>query len=318
MTHLYCPAVKSLAVVLIAIALVALAPLAALAPQAVAAESDVAQSADAQSAPAEPGVIRTIVLDPGHGGEEVGAVGKSGVLEKDLAIDIARRLQDRLTRNLNLNVILTREDDRVVPLRERTAIANHAKADLFLSIHLNSSRRASAHGTETYFLALTASDEEAMSLARSENLTEPEPVPGPVPGPVDPNAPANPNSAAPPASGPSGAAELDLVLWEMAQSEHIVRSSRLAEVIQDEMNRLLGVGSRGIKQAPFTVLMGATMPSVLVEVAFLSNENEEKELTNPEFRDKVAQAIEYAIARFKSESERALSEAPPPAGGPQR
>jgi len=254
----------------------------------------------------EMGTIRTIVLDPGHGGEEVGAVGRSGVFEKDLALDIARRLADRLTRHLRLNVVLTREEDRVVPLRERTALANHSKADLFLSIHLNSSRRVSAHGTETYFLALTATDEEALSLARTENLGTGVPAPKAAPGESGSPSPGAESAE----TGPSGASELDLVLWEMAQSEHLVRSSRFAEMIQDEMNRLLGVESRGIKQAPFTVLMGATMPAVLVEVAFLSNEREERSLASEEFRDKVAEAMESAIARFKDDSERALSAVP--------
>jgi N-acetylmuramoyl-L-alanine amidase len=264
----------------------------------------------AAAAPAqrEPGTIRTIVLDPGHGGEEVGAVGHSGLLEKDLSLDIAKRLRDRLTRHLSLNVILTREDDRVVPLRQRTAIANHAKADLFMSIHMNSSRRLSAHGTEAYFLALTASDEEAMSLAHAENLAPPAAQPA-----ADPNASTAAGAAAP-EPGPSGQSELDLVLWEMAQSEHIVSSSRLADVVQDEMNRLLKVESRGVKQAPFAVLMGATMPAVLVEVAFLSNESEEKLLATDEFKDKVADALESAIARFKDQAERALSAVPTPDG----
>lgn len=245
--------------------------------------------------------IRTIVLDAGHGGEEVGAVGKTGVFEKDLALDIARRLRDRLRSNQGMNVILTREDDRVLPLRDRTAIANHAKADLFLSIHLNSSRRLSAHGTETYFLALTASDEEAMSLAQAENL------------PAGGSGAGSAESQGEPSSGPS---DLEMVLWGMAQSEHLVKSSRLAEVIQDEMNRLLGVPSRGIKQAPFTVLMGAIMPAVLVEVAFLSNEQEEKDLTSVEFRDRVAQALESAILRFKTQTEEALTAAPTTPGRP--
>jgi N-acetylmuramoyl-L-alanine amidase len=148
-------------------------------------------------------------------------------------------------------------------------------------------------------MALTASDEEALSVAEAENLAG-----GGPPG--DPAA----GGPAPAAAEGGGAGDLDLVLWGMAQSDHLIRSSRLAEVIQDEMNRLLGVESRGIKQAPFAVLMGATMPAVLVEVAFLSNEQEEKELAQPEFRDRVAQALESAIARFKAESEGALTAAP--------
>lgn len=232
------------------------------------------------------GVIKTIVIDPGHGGEEVGAVGRTGVYEKDLALDIARRLKTRLVSDHGFNVILTRDDDRVVPLKERTAIANHAAADLFLSIHLNSSRRASAHGTETYFLSLTASDEEALSLARAENR-------GGARKGDDDGSGADDQSAS----------DLEMVLWGLAQSEHLARSSRLADLIQAEMNRLLGVSSRGIKQAPFAVLMGATMPAVLVEVAFLSNPDEEKKLTTPEFRDRVALALETAIMQFKAESE---------------
>jgi len=278
-----------------------LALLAALTALAAPGPASAAAAAPAQR---EPGTIRTIVLDPGHGGEEVGAVGHSGLLEKDLSLDIVKRLRDRLTRHLNLNVILTREDDRVVPLRQRTAVANHAKADLFMSVHMNSSRRLSAHGTEAYFLALTASDEEAMSLAHAENL-----APASKPAAAA-NAPAGGGGLAAPEPGPSGQSELDLVLWEMAQSEHIVSSSRLAEVVQDEMNRLLKVESRGVKQAPFSVLMGATMPAVLVEVAFLSNESEEKMLATDEFKDKVADALESAIARFKDQNERALSAVP--------
>ncbi|HZE89531.1 MAG TPA: N-acetylmuramoyl-L-alanine amidase [Verrucomicrobiae bacterium] len=262
-------------------------------------------AASAKPAQREPGTIRTIVLDPGHGGEEVGAVGHTGVFEKDLCLDIAQRLRDRLARLPDTTVLLTREDDRVVPLRERTAIANHAKADLFVSIHMNSSRRLSAHGTEAYFLALTASDEEAMTLAHAENA-----LPSPLPGSDgNPGQPADPN-AANAAAADASQNDLDLVLWGMAQSEHIVSSSRLADVVQDEMNRLLKVDSRGVKQAPFTVLMGATMPAVLVEVAFLSNEAEEKLLITGEFKDKVADALQSAIVRFKDETEKALSTVP--------
>lgn len=242
------------------------------------------------------GLIRTIVIDPGHGGEEVGAVGRSGVYEKDLALDISRRLEARLEAGGRFEVLLTRSDDRAVPNRERTALANSAGADLFLSIHLNSSRRASAHGTETYFLSLTASDEEAMSLARAENRGESRTTrgEGDKQGAEDGKDPAGESSE-----------DLDLVLWALAQSEHLARSSRLADLIQDEMNRLLGVQSRGIKQAPFTVLMGATMPAVLVEVAFLSNKEEEELLASEEFRNRVTVALEAAILQFRAESEEA-------------
>lgn len=171
---------------------------------------------------AGPGV-RMVVLDPGHGGDEVGAIGRLGVMEKNVALDLARRLRRKLEANQGLHVLLTREDDRMVPLRQRTAIANNAGADLFVSIHLNSSRRLSAHGTETYFLALTASDAEALDLARIENLAT-----GGIPDVPAPDAGVEERRGGETA-GEEGASDLELVLWGMAQSEHLVRSSRLAE-----------------------------------------------------------------------------------------
>lgn len=248
-----------------------------------------------------PNGIRTIVLDPGHGGEETGAVGRMGLMEKDLALDIARRLRRRLERNSDLRVLLTREDDRQIPLRQRTALANNARADLFISIHLNSSRRSSAHGTETYFLALTATDEEALNLARIENLADeglPEEVTGAPGGGIPGGAPQG-------GAGGDEPSDLEMVLWGMAQSEHLIRASSLAELIQGEMNRLLRIDSRGVKQAPFTVLMGATMPAVLVEVAFLSNADDEERLASSDFRDRVAAAMESAILRHKADYDRA-------------
>jgi len=250
-------------------------------------------SAPAASGSGEVAGLRTIVLDPGHGGEEVGAVGRSGLMEKELALDIARRLRGRLEARGGVRVLLTREDDQQIPLRQRTALANNARADLFVSIHLNSSRRSSAHGTEAYFLALTASDEEALDLARQENRGETAEAAAGA-GEGEGGAEGNPGEAR---------SDLQLVLWGMAQSEHLNRSSRLAELIQDEMDRLHGMESRGVKQAPFTVLMGATMPAVLVEVAFLSNQADEENLAREEFRESVAQALETAIDHLKAESE---------------
>ena len=250
-------------------------------------------SAPAASEAGEVAGLRTIVLDPGHGGEEVGAVGRSGLMEKELALDIARRLRGRLEARGGVRVLLTREDDQQIPLRQRTALANNARADLFVSIHLNSSRRSSAHGTEAYFLALTASDEEALDLARQENRGETAEAAAGA-GEGEGGAEGNPGEAR---------SDLQLVLWGMAQSEHLNRSSRLAELIQDEMDRLHGMESRGVKQAPFTVLMGATMPAVLVEVAFLSNQADEENLAREEFRESVAQALETAIDHLKAESE---------------
>jgi N-acetylmuramoyl-L-alanine amidase len=225
--------------------------------------------------PRQPGEVRNIVIDPGHGGEEEGAVSSSGLKEKDLVLDIARQLKARLEQS-GYVVALTRDEDQAVDLTERSALANHFGADLFLSIHANSSRRTAARGAETYFLAYGPTDEEARSLARSENRR----------GDDDEG---------------DGSGEIGLVLWEMAQAEHLSRSSRLADLVQSEMNGLAGTKDRGVKQAPFRVLVGAAAPAVLVEVGFLTNQDEEKRLATQEYREKIAAALAAAVDRFKQQ-----------------
>jgi N-acetylmuramoyl-L-alanine amidase len=227
-------------------------------------------------APAAPPTL-TIVLDPGHGGAETGAVGPSGLQEKDVTLEIARKLAATLPHVLSCRTVLTRDSDSVVSLDDRTAVANHERADLFLSVHANSSRAASARGSETYYLSLEASDRIAQDLARRENEAGGAPAPaGAITG--------NPN--------------LDFVLWDLAQSAHLKESSELAEAIQTELNAVSDTSSRGIKQAPFRVLVGATMPGVLVEVGFISNAEEEKKLRSAEFQQLVADAIARAVAGF--------------------
>jgi N-acetylmuramoyl-L-alanine amidase len=162
-----------------------------------------------------------------------------------------------------------------VPLDDRTALANHARADLFVSIHANSSRRDSAAGSETYFLSYQATDDETRAVAALEN---------------------NPTQLD---SGVPGTTGLNLILWDMAQSAFLKQSSDLAETIQDRLNDTLGVRNRGIKQAPFRVLMGATMPAVLVEVAFISSPEEEKRLRDAAFKDRIADAIATSIRIFR-------------------
>jgi N-acetylmuramoyl-L-alanine amidase len=217
----------------------------------------------------------TVVVDAGHGGSEEGARGPSGLLEKEVTLDVARRLRARLQGDSGTEVILTRDDDRTVGLDQRTAIANHARADLFVSIHANSSRRDSAHGSETYFLSYQATDDEARAVAAVEN------------------------NALRLDDGVQGQTGLEMVLWDLAQSAYLKESSDLAEMIQDRLNDLLGVRNRGIKQAPFRVLMGATMPAVLVEVAFISSPEEEKRLREPAFKDSLAQAVAESVRRFR-------------------
>ena len=222
----------------------------------------------------------TVVLDAGHGGDETGARGPSGLLEKDVTLDVARRLKARLSGDDGIAVFLTRDDDRKVPLDDRTALANHEKADLFVSIHANSSRRDEARGSETYFLSYQATDDDARALAALENDTLG----------IERNV-----------GGKDG---LDLVLWDLAQSAFLKESSDLAEEIQDRLNDTLGVRNRGIKQAPFKVLMGATMPAVLVEIAFISSPEEERRLREAAFKDRIAEAIASSIRKFRERTRR--------------
>jgi N-acetylmuramoyl-L-alanine amidase len=236
-----------------------------------------AQQPAAPAAAALPAL--TIVIDAGHGGTETGAIGPGGLQEKEATLAIARRLAGALSHNLSARVLQTRDSDSVISLDDRTALANHEKADLFLSIHANSSRANNAHGSETYYLSLEASDKIAQEVANQENqaLAPVASVPGTT-GARDPS--------------------LDFILWDLAQSAHLKESSELAEAIQEELNALSGTQNRGIKQAPFRVLVGATMPAVLVETAFISNAEEEKKLGNPAFQQSVAEGIAKAVGRF--------------------
>jgi N-acetylmuramoyl-L-alanine amidase len=233
----------------------------------------------AAAAPAVPQKqLPVIVIDPGHGGVEAGAIGPSGLQEKDLTLDLARRLKALLERQ-GATVVLTRDEDRVLPLDDRTAIANHNHAILFISIHLNASKRKTAVGAETYFLATSATDAEARTLAGLENKAyEP-------PGATNPPAPGSPPGR-----------ELELILWDLAQNSFLVESSRLAEAVQTELNTATGVRDRGVRQAPFRVLMGATMPAILIEAGFISNPEEEARFKDDAYKDKVADAIARAVA----------------------
>lgn len=215
-----------------------------------------------------------IVLDPGHGGVEKGAVGSSGSLEKELTLAIARRLRRELERrNPSISVVLTRDEDRLLALDERTAIANHNQADLFVSIHANASRGSSAAGAETYYLSTDATDEAARQLAIKEN-----------------------NSTRAAERVRNG--QLDLVLWDLAQNQHLAASSALAESIQRQLNALTGTRNRGVRQAPFRVLQGAMMPAVLVEVGFISNPQEESKLRSTSYRTSVVEALAAAVEEF--------------------
>ncbi len=219
--------------------------------------------------------IKTIVIDPGHGGLEVGAIGKFGTLEKEITLDISRKLKEIIERNLAYRVILTRDNDFDVSLENRAAKANNNRAFVFISIHANGFFRKEARGSETYFLNLNATDEEARRLAYLENNSS------------ELNTVEGENED-----------DIKMILWDMAQAAYLIQSSQLAELIQNELNTLLGTLNRGVKQAPFKVLTGVACAAVLVEVAFISNPDEERRLMKSEFQNKIALAVYRGLANF--------------------
>ena len=226
--------------------------------------------------PVEPVVKKrfTVVVDPGHGGEDTGAKGPSGLAEKDVTLDLARRLKARIQAGMDADVLLTREADRSVALDERTAIANHHRADLFVSIHANATRRGQAEGAETYFLSYQETDDDSRAVAAIENNTLG----------LEEGVKAN--------------SSLEMILWDLAQSAFLKESSALAEIIQENLNDALGINNRGIKQAPFRVLMGATMPAVLIEIGFITSPDEERRLRDASFKDRLAAAIYESVRRY--------------------
>jgi N-acetylmuramoyl-L-alanine amidase len=230
-------------------------------------------------APEGPGPepLQTLVIDPGHGGHDVGAVGPTGLQEKELALDIARRLAMLLQEELGVRVVLTRARDQFIGLRERTTLANRERADLFVSIHVNAAPVAAATGTETYFLSNEATDGAARRAAEYENRLI--------------GVDAGPRSGQPEV--------LRSILWDLAQSDFQQESSRVADALQTHLDRALRRPSRGVKQAPFYVLGGAAMPAVLVEIGFISNPQEEQRLRDDGYRDRIARALAAGIAAYK-------------------
>jgi N-acetylmuramoyl-L-alanine amidase len=229
-----------------------------------------------------------VVIDPGHGGSDLGAQGPGGTAEKDITLAIARRLSALVMNQLGYQVFLTRDRDQDLPLDDRTAIANSYKASLFVSIHANASRARRANGSEVYFLSYQASDDESRRVAQAEGSALPE-------------------------GQEATAGDLAMILWDMAQAEHLEASSALASRIEEELTAASGEESRGVKQAPFRVLVGAAMPAVLVEVGFISNPEEEKLLSTAAHQAKLASAVARGIARFERERSARAGEAVTPA-----
>lgn len=217
--------------------------------------------------------LRRIVVDPGHGGKDPGAVGPGGTYEKDVTLAMARRLADKLRKELGCEVILTRNGDVFLPLEERTAIANKVGADLFISLHANANHNRQAFGVETYYLNFSKNDKAAAVVAR-ENGTSLKQV-----------------------------GDLELILFDLMANSKINESSRLAAEIQKTLVHGLTtnydqIRDMGVRQGPFYVLLGATMPSVLVETAFISNPREEKRLKSSKFQDHATDAIARAVKNY--------------------
>ncbi|MFQ5897124.1 MAG: N-acetylmuramoyl-L-alanine amidase [Candidatus Methylomirabilia bacterium] len=242
------------------------------------------REARSETEPSVSQTLRLIVVDPGHGGDEVGAVGPSGIMEKDVVLDVARRLARMVEEELGINVALTRTDDVSMPLRDRTTFANAQDADLFISIHANAHRASASRGVEVYFLSSEATDDEARQLAALENRGIQ----------LDAHASGDQLDA------------LKTILWDLAQSEFMEESSRLAETVLDSMTRSLKIGNRGVKQAGFYVLGGAAMPAILVEIGFLTNKREERKLMSSSYRERVARAIYTGLAAYKRRYDRKM------------
>lgn len=227
-------------------------------------------------------IIDKVVIDPGHGGHDPGAIGRHGTREKDVTLAIAKRLKRYLEREVGVKVYLTREDDRFVPLRDRAKFANKVGAKLFISIHANANRSRRVGGVSTYFLG-PAKTEEAREVARLENSA--------IRYEDDIHAYED-------------LEDENFILAAIAQNAFHQESQDLAALIQQNLARLTGIEDRGVKQAGYYVLIGASMPNVLVETAFISNPNEERLLRNRDFQDKVARAIAKGIKEFKSRYEK--------------
>jgi N-acetylmuramoyl-L-alanine amidase len=220
-----------------------------------------------------PGGLRAIVIDPGHGGDENGAKGAQGILEKNITLAVARRLKAALETRLGVRVLLTREGDQTVPLDQRAALANNNKADLFLSLHANASVRSSVSGAEVFFLSLAEYGDEAQEEARAQSETLP------VLG--------------------GGNRDIEVVLWEMAQARHIEQSAAFAKSIEAALRERVPMSPRALQQAPFRVLVGANMPAVLVEMGFLTNPQQEQRLVSDDYQNALVQALVDGIVRYR-------------------
>jgi N-acetylmuramoyl-L-alanine amidase len=217
--------------------------------------------------------VKRVIIDPGHGGKDPGAMGPRGIAEKDVTLAIAKRLQEKVEKELGLEAILTRSSDVFMPLEERTALANTKKADLFISIHANANTDRQAQGVATYILNV-ATDAEAARLAAFENAVSTKRI-----------------------------SDLEKILSDLMLNAKITESTRLADFVQQKLVQCLGrkynkVKDLGVKQAPFYVLIGARMPCILVEASFITNRLEASRLASSAYQDTIAEGIAEGIHSY--------------------
>jgi N-acetylmuramoyl-L-alanine amidase len=222
---------------------------------------------------AVPNGLRKVVLDPGHGGKDPGASGPGGIAEKEIVLSIAKKLAVKLKTEMGTEVVLTRKDDRFVPLEDRTLLANSEDADLFISLHVNASPNADARGIETYYLDNTT-DEAAIRLAARENATSRKNI-----------------------------SDLQFILSDMMQNmkleDSITLAHRLQTALVSGMSKFMGdVKDLGVKKALFHVLVGARMPSVLVEMFFITNKNESRAMADANYQDTMVDALFEGIQKY--------------------
>jgi N-acetylmuramoyl-L-alanine amidase len=230
-----------------------------------------APAPDLSSLGAPVAALRTIAIDPGHGGEDDGVKGAGGTKEKDLTLGVARRVKGAIESRLGIRVLLTREDDHNVSLDGRAAMANNNKADVFISLHANASFRNTASGASILYAAFDGEAEQAARASRAEKL---------------------------PTFG-GGLRDIDLVLWDLAQIRHLDRSGELAMILADQFRDHIPLSVRPVDRASLRVLASANMPAVMVEMGYLSNVEQEKQMGGAEFQTVLVQAVYDAVVKFR-------------------
>lgn len=229
--------------------------------------------------------IRTVMIDPGHGGKDPGTIARKYKLhEKQIVLDLCRRVARMLRERSDLKVLMTRDKDEFIPLARRGRIANESGAGLFLSIHVNGSNNRRLDGSSTYFLSAAKTDEERATAMLENGALK-----------YEVKQQDNPHRD-----------EISLILQDMAQNEYLRESQDLSGIIQQELAGVTGLGSRGLRQANFAVLRGAYMPAALVETAYITNRSDEKKLNTPSFRNKLAGAIANGIIKYVEQYHRKL------------